>query len=303
MGRFIQGLPVCICFVRQGIRIRLVAHAPHNDAGMVLIPGNHIRQYLQMISGQIPSVLFAGPHTHRRRLIHNDNPFPVAELIHFLRIRIMAGPEAVCIQPVVEIDIRHIQAGIHSPAVNRTVLMLAGSVEPERLPVDQKAGSLHPDLPDAKGLLIQIFAIGNPGGIQIGRPGPGLPQMRLRNMQDSLPGFTPRHRKAFRIQDLHQDQPVRPFCLDAEAHFPVHGRNQGDVPDKLPGGRNEPHRPLNPGVIEKIKGRPVDTALLLHPFPGFHRRNTRIVGAKESRIPLGTDRQRIMIDPVIRLNR
>ena len=159
MRGFVQRHPVIVCFVRQGIRIRFIPYAPHHHTGVILIPGNHILQYLFMIFRQIPSVVFRCPHTYRRGFVYNHNPFPVAQLIHLFRIGVMTGPETVCMQPVIEVDIRHVQTLVNSSAVERTVLMLTGAVKPERSSVNQETGPFHPYFPDAEGQLIQIIAI------------------------------------------------------------------------------------------------------------------------------------------------
>ena len=180
--------------------------------------------------------------------------------------------------------------------------MLAGTVEAERLPVDQEVGALHPDFPDSEGQFIQVFPEGNPGGIQVRRPRPRFPQTGLRNTQHPFPALAPGRCPSLRVQDLNPDRrfPARGF--HAEAHRSVRGGNQGDVPDICFRRRCQPHRPLNPGIVEKVKGRAVDSPFLLQPFAGFHRRNSGIVGTEKGGFPFCPHRQGTVADPVVRLH-
>ena len=186
MGCLIQRMPVFICLVRQRIGIRLISQAPHHHAGMVPVPVDHLFQHLQVIFPQIPSVMFIRPHADCRGFIHDHNAFPVTQLIHLFRIGIMACTETVCVQPVIKIDIRNIQAWIRPPSVKGTVFMLAWPMEPERSSVDQEARAVHPGLPDSERLLIQVFPICDPGSIQIGCPRPRFPQAGLPDLQNAL---------------------------------------------------------------------------------------------------------------------
>ena len=117
-----------------------------------------------MVFSKTPAIVFAGPHADRRGFVHDDDSLPVAKLIHFLCIGIMAGPEAVRVQPVIQVKIRHIHAGIASP-----------SAEPERFPVNQEPGSIHPDFTDSEGLFIQVLPKPDSRCIQVRRSRPRFP--------------------------------------------------------------------------------------------------------------------------------
>ena len=56
--------------------------------------------------------------------------------------------------------------------MERAVLVLAGTMEVERFPVDQELGALNADLADAKGLVIDIPAEMDAGIVQVGSARP-----------------------------------------------------------------------------------------------------------------------------------
>ena len=304
VGQLIQGVPVVVSLVRIGLRVRLIPQAPHHHAGVVLVPGDHVLQHFLVVCLQVPSVVLVRPHAHRRGLVHDHDPLPVAQPVHFLRVGVMAGSEAVGVQPAVQVDVRHVQGLVHAPAVEGAVLVLAGAVEPEGLPVDQEPGALHPHLPDAEGLLINVLPEGEPGGIQVRGSRPGLPQPGLRDPGASLAALSRGHGLFLRVQEFNPHFLAFPAAgFRAPAHRAVRPGHNRHVPDIGFRGGDQAHRPLQPRVVEKVKGRLVDALLQLPLFPGLHRRDPRVVGAQEGGSVLRADGQGAVVDPVVRLHR
>ena len=98
----------------------------------------------------------------------------------------MAGPETVGTEPVIKVDVRHIETLVKAAAMERAVLVLAGTMEVERFPVDQELGALNADLADAKGLVIDIPAEMDAGIVQVGSARPGLPEVWLTDLEMAL---------------------------------------------------------------------------------------------------------------------
>lgn len=49
-------MPIVVGGLRMRIRVRLVAQAPQDDAGVILVAGDHVRQHLRVIIGGRPAI-------------------------------------------------------------------------------------------------------------------------------------------------------------------------------------------------------------------------------------------------------
>src|SRR5699024_9588938 len=128
-------------------RIRLIGNAPHNDAGMVLIPGDQFSYDVLVVLLGLHSVLFIicadllavkvrpsaefKVDAYRCRLIDDYKAFFVAEPPHLLAVWVMACAAAVCPLPLHHRHILCIHGKIHASSIVECVLMPAVAFEIE----------------------------------------------------------------------------------------------------------------------------------------------------------------------------
>ena len=204
-------------------------------------------------------------------------------------------------EPVEEVDVHGVQAGIRAPATEGAVLMLAGAMEIEGLSVDQEVGSGDPHLPDAEGKIVEILPETDPGGIEVGRARPGLPEMGRRYLQSTFRAAAGGYRAPIRIQNL-QGGPSLTGGFDPPGDLAGEGGNQGDILNAAFRRGIEADRPLNARVVEEVKGGQVDALDQLTLFASLHGGDAGVVRSKEGSASLGADGQGAMADAVIHLH-
>lgn len=86
MRQEVQRMPIVVGGLRIRIRVRLVAQAPQDDAGVILVAGNHVRQHLGVIIGGRPAIRVFAPFADADggRFGNHDDTLAVAQGQHFL---------------------------------------------------------------------------------------------------------------------------------------------------------------------------------------------------------------------------
>ena len=209
----------------------------------------------------------------------------------------MAGAQGVGPKPVHEVQVGDVGRLVQAAAVEGAVLVLAKALQIERPAVQQQAGALHPDLPDAEGLLVAVLAEGDPGGVEVRGAGPGLPQLGMGHVHAACGPLGLCHRAAGRVQDLHRHRAVA-HRLHPVLHPAAYVGHQGDVRDVGRGGGVEGDRPLDARIVEEI-----EVGAVLGPggcLGVLHRGDARVVRAEKGDLPrLVAHRQGAVADPVV----
>ena len=96
---------------------------------MIFIPLDHITEHsLVMLPDRkclIRIAVLASSDSYSRRFINDHNSPSVTELIHLLRIGIMASAEGIGMKPVDQVHILHVQHRVKASAMGGKVLVLA----------------------------------------------------------------------------------------------------------------------------------------------------------------------------------
>ena len=234
---------------------------------------------------------------HRRGLVHHQNALPVAQVVEFLGVGVVAGAHGIGVCPVDQVHVLHVQYRIKAASMGGKVLVLAKALEVKRLSVQKHLCAPHLNAAHAKGLIVDIRPAGDVQGVQVGRAGSGLPEMHLRDGDRAFCTFGACNGVAVSVQ--HRDMDRRAAGgFDRVLHRAVHGGHHGHILDILFGGGIEPHRAVDARIVEKVKVRAVlgcGGAL-----GGFHAGDARVVRAKKGQLSiLVAHRQGAVVYPVV----
>ena len=139
MRQLIQRVPVIVGILREVLQIRLVAKAPQHHAGVVFVPMDHLSKHLPVMLRK--GVFLVRIHrrpaadAHRRGLVHNQNALPVAQVVEFLGVGVVAGAHGIGICPVDQVHVLHVQYRVKAASMGGKVLVLAKALEVKRLAV------------------------------------------------------------------------------------------------------------------------------------------------------------------------
>ena len=304
VGQLIEGMPVVICLLGIVLQIRLISQAPHHHAGMVLVPLNQVLYNLLMVfpgAAGIGISISAHVQSHRSCLVNYHDSLTVAQVVHLLRIWVMAGAEGIGPQPVNQVHVLYIQTEVQSPPPEKRVLMFSESLEIKRLSVEQELFSLYLRSAQAKVLFIHIRSIfpcqGDAGSIQVGCSRPWFPQAWLPDGHGSFTSPGSGGHIPLPVKDLNFHISLS-LCLYLIFHVSFQIRHQSNVFNELPGRGVEIHGSENTCIVEKVKVWAVLQLLL--PLSLLHAWNARIVRT-EKRCLCGviSGRQGGMVQPVI----
>ena len=301
MRQLIEGVPVVISILREMLQIRLVAQTPQYHAGVVFVPMDHLGKHLPVMLGD--GVFLIRIHcspaadAHRRGLVHHQNALPVAQVVEFLGIGVVAGAHCIGIGPVDEVYIFYIQHRVKAAAMGGKILVLAEALEIKGLAVQQDLRAPHLDAAHTEGLVIDIRPAGDVQGIKIGHAGLRLPELHFRDGQGTFCALCLCHGVAVRVQ--HRDMDRRTAGgFDRVLHCSVHGRHYGHIFNIVFWCGIEPHRAVDADIVEEIKVGAVlggGNALC-----SFYAGDARIVRAKEGQLAvLVAHRQSAVVHPVV----
>ena len=113
--------------------------------------------------------------SYRARFGNNGDALFVAEVEHFLTVRIMRGAERICAEHFHKGYILHVERLVNSPAVGFAVLVLAEALEVKRLAVNEEFSVLYFSAANAEFLRIRIVFIAYLRGVKICPT--GLPEL------------------------------------------------------------------------------------------------------------------------------
>ena len=289
--------------------VRFISHRPHDYARMILVPCNHLAQHLLVVLSDVEGLvrvdLISRADSDRRRLIDHDDTLSVAQLIHLLRIRIVAGAERIGIQPVDQIDILDIQAHIESSSTESRILVFSKALKIERFSIDQKLRSLYRHRADAECLLVEILPVSDTRRIEVRLPRPRPPQSGIRDSDCSARSIRRCHLIAVRVQntDAHLILTYAARRLNLiiyHSGIAVNIRHQRNVLNISRRRRIDADRTVDSRIIKEIKIRQI---LRFSPYlRRFNTRHARIVRSEKCRAALISDRKRAVIYPVVRRN-
>lgn len=178
MRQLIQRVPVIVGILREVLQIRLVAKAPQHHAGVVFVPMDHLGKHLPVMLRK--GIFLVRIHrrpaadAHRRGLVHHQNALPVAQVVEFLGVGVVAGAHGIGVCPVDQVHVLHVQYRIKAASMGGKVLVLAKALEVKRLSVQKHLCAPHLNAAHAKGLIVDIRPAGDVQGVQVGRAGSGL---------------------------------------------------------------------------------------------------------------------------------
>ena len=296
-------MPIVVGGLRMRIRVRLVAQAPQDDAGVILVAGNHVRQHLCVIIGGRPAIgVFASfADADGGRFGDHDDALAVAQGQHFLRIGIMAGAEGVGVQPVEEVDVRYVQALVKPAPVEEGILVLARPMEVEGLAVDEKTAAVYLDFADAERLAVLILTEADTRGVEVRHAGSGFPEMRICHMH-----FAGRTRAAgddlpVCIQHI-QRHVTLAVGRDGVAHCAIHRRNKRHIGNIIRRGGVQADGAVQPGIVKEVEIRQVDALRMLVLFARLDGGDAGVIRAEERRAALVADREGVVADGVVHLD-
>ena len=301
MRQLIQRVPVIVGILREMLQIRFVAKAPQHHAGVVFVPMDHLGKHLPVMLRK--GVFLVRIHrrpaadAHRRGLVHDQNALPVAQVVEFLGVGVVAGAHGIGVCPVDQVHILHVQYRVKAAAVGGKVLVLAKALEVKRLAVQKHLCAPHLNAAHAKGLVVDVRPAGDVQGVQVGCAGSGLPEMHLRDGDRAFCTLGACNGVAVRIQ--HRDMDKRATGgFDRVLHRAVHGGHYGHILDILFWGGVEHHRAVDARIVEKVKVRAV--LRCGGALGGFHAGDARVVRAKEGQLSvLVAHRQGAVVHPVV----
>ena len=246
---------------------RFVRHTPGNNAGVVLIPGNHLPQ-------DIPVVLLglqrfpcwrsnihphtgsgkSGVHSNSRRFVNNQDSHSVTQLHHFLAVRVMACPERVCAHPLHQRQILDLVGFAEPPPDYRYILVLSKPFQINFFTVQIQAAAANINCPEAKPFGIPVF------------PSTDIPQDNLQGVQlrrFRAPGRNVA-KNSFSLKAL--SFPKKPLAVphrnstvscpkggDFIVNHTVHGSKNTDAFNMRPRHPVKGYRPQDTAVVKKIK--------------------------------------------------
>ena len=287
MRQLIQRMPVVVGILREVFQIRLIAKAPQHYAGVVFVPLDHFSKHLPVMlrNGVFLIRVQRSPaaDAHSRGLVHDQNTLPIAQVVKFLGIGVVAGAHGIGVCPVDQVHVLHVQHRVKAAAMGGKVLVLTETFKIERLAVQQHLRALYFNTAHTKGLVVDVCPAGDVQGVQVGCAGLRLPEMHLRDGQGAfcalclcygLPCCIP-HRNGHRCAA---------GGFYRVLHHAVHGGHYGHILDVLFGGGVEHHRAVDAGIVEEIKvGAVLGCGGALC---SLHTWNARIVRAKECQLPV-----------------
>lgn len=121
-------------------------------------------------------------------------------------------------------------------------------------------------------------------------------------MQGAALALAIRYHLAFVVQDLNAGESVSDR-VDFVVQCAIHRGCQGNIRNVSCRGGVQMHRAGNACVVEEIEVGQVDALHLLAGLAGFHRRDARVVGAKESSAALVAHGQGAVADTVVYFQR
>lgn len=140
----------------------------------------------------------------------------------------MAGAEGVGVQPVEEVDVRHVQALVKPTPVEEGILVLARSMEVEGLAVDEEAAAIHLDFADAERLAVLILSEADTRGVEVRHAGSRFPEMRICHMHFAGCARAAGNDLPVCIQHI-QRHVTLAVGRDGVAHRAIHRRNKRHI--------------------------------------------------------------------------
>ena len=305
MGLLIQRAPVVAGALGEVLGVRLVAQTPQHDAGVVPVALDHRLQHGAVVGlereGLVRVARRACTDADGGRLIDDDDAQTVTQVVDLLGVGVMAHPQAVGVQPLVQLQIGHRHAGVIAATTEGRVLMLAGALEIERCAVNKELMSADLHAAEAELLAVLVLAELNQRRVEIRRAGAGLPQAGVLHLHGARGTVGAGHNAALGVQNLHLDAALA-HGVHRVAQHAGHVGGDSHIADVGRRGRVEVHRAGDAGIVEEVKVRQVDALGLLARLAGLDGGNARVVGAKERRAALVADGQRAVADAVVHLD-
>ena len=152
-------------------------------------------------------------HAHAGHLVDDEEAFLVRHPIPFLGVGIMAGAEAVGVQPLHALIIPLGHGVAETPAKDIRILVLAKALQVNRLAVDQNPFLFDGDGADADLGVVPIhglISLFQENGQAIEISVPHLPQMGLLHRQFSFAAFPGGNERALPVPQFHTNS-IFPF--------------------------------------------------------------------------------------------